>query len=74
MKIEAIIGEHGKLPQLCNGGGCPAVILNANGDLFVQGYLPAEDEQQNLPAPAGEGFVRMSRATFEKIARQLLAP
>ncbi len=73
MQIKAIIGEHGKLPQLCNQGACPAAILTDNGDVFIQGYIPAPSEGTALPAPSGESFVRMPRATFEKIARQVLA-
>ena len=73
MKIQTIIGEHGKLPQLCNGGACPAAILAEGGDVFLQGYLPGESEQDQLTAPAGEGFVRMPREVFEKIARQVLS-
>lgn len=70
MKIQKIIGENGTLPQLCARGMCPAAILAENGDVFVQGYVPALAEGAELAAPKGEGFVRMPRATFEKIARQ----
>jgi hypothetical protein len=73
MTIQKIIGENGVLPQLCNGGTCPAAILADSGDVFVQGFVPAPSEGAVLTAPAGEQFVRMSRATFEKIARQVLA-
>jgi hypothetical protein len=73
MKIQKIIGENGTLTQLCARGSCPAAILAENGDVFVQGYVPAPAEGVELAAPNGEGFVRMSRATFEKIARQVLA-
>jgi hypothetical protein len=73
MKIQKIIGENGVLPQLCNSGACPAAILADNDNVFVQGYIPAPAEGAALTAPAGEGFVRMSRTTFEKIARQVLA-
>ena len=72
MKIERIIGEHGTMPQLCNRGACPAAIVTAEGDLFVQGYSLEAAEAAELTAPPGEGFVRMSRETFEKIARQVL--
>jgi hypothetical protein len=73
MTIQKIIGENGALPQLCGNGQCPAAILADNGDVFVQGYVPAPAEGDALAAPAGEGFVRMTRTTFEKIARQVLA-
>jgi hypothetical protein len=73
MVIEKIIGENGLLPALCNGGNCPAAVLTADGDVFVQGYAPAANENSQLQAPSGEGFVKMPRATFEKIARQVLA-
>jgi len=73
MTIKKIIGENGTLPQLCGNGQCPAAIIADNGDVFVQGYVPAPAENAVLTAPMGESFVRMSRATFEKIARQVLA-
>ena len=73
MTIQKIIGENGTLPQLCRGGACPAAILADNGDVFMQGFIPAPAEGAELTAPAGESFVRMPRATFEKIARQVLA-
>ena len=72
MNITKIIGENGPLQQMCKNGACPAAILADNGDVFVQGYVPAPVEGSELNAPAGEGFVRMPRATFEKIARQVL--
>ena len=72
MTIKKIIGENGALPQLCKNGACPAAILADNGDVFVQGFVPAPAEDAALTAPAGEGFVRMPRATFEKIALQVL--
>jgi len=72
MTIQKIIGENGVLPRLCANGQCPAAILADNGDVFVQGYVPASSEGAVLNAPAGESFVRMPRATFEKIARQVL--
>jgi hypothetical protein len=61
------------MPQLCGRAACPSAILTDNGDIFVQGYLPETKESSQLTAPSGEGFVRMSRETFEKIARQMLA-
>jgi hypothetical protein len=73
MKIQKIIGENGTLPALCARGACPAAILAENGDVFVQGFIPAPAEGAVLTAPTGENFVRMPRATFEKIARQVLA-
>jgi hypothetical protein len=73
MTIQKIIGENGALPQLCGNGQCPAAILADNGDIFVQGYVPAPAEGAVLNAPSGESFVRMTRGTFEKIARQVLA-
>ena len=73
MKIEKIIGENGTLPALCKNGACPAAILAEGGDVFVQGFIPAPAEGAALAAPLGESFVRMPRATFEKIARQVLA-
>jgi hypothetical protein len=72
MKIQKIIGENGAMPQLCGRSACPAAILVDNGDVFVQGYIPAPEDGATLTAPTGESFVRMSRTTFEKIARQVL--
>ena len=72
MKITKIIGENGVMVRPCNRGACPSAILTENGDVFVQGYIPSPDESGELEAPSGESFVRMSRATFEKIARQVL--
>jgi hypothetical protein len=72
MKIQKIIGENGVMPQLCGRGACPAAIIAENGDVFVQGYIPGVEESAELAAPRGENFVRMPRATFEKIARQVL--
>ena len=73
MKITKIIGENGVMPKLCSRGACPAAILADNGDVFIQGYIPEGTGNRELTAPDGESFVRMSRATFEKIARQVLA-
>lgn len=73
MKIQKIIGENGAMPQLCGRGSCPAAIIADNGDIFVQGYLPGPAEGAVLTAPSGEAFVKMSRETFDKIARQVLA-
>ena len=72
MKIKKIIGEHGAMPALCKGGACPAAILADNDSVFIQGHILAADEQAVLTAPDGESFVRMSRETFGKIARQVL--
>ena len=73
MKIQKIIGEHGALSALCNGGTCPAAVITEQGDVFVQGLVPSQNEKSHLTAPSGEQFVKMSRTTFEKIARQVLA-
>jgi hypothetical protein len=73
MTIQKIIGENGVLPKLCGNGQCPAAILADNGDVLLQGYIPKQADIAALTPPTGEGFVRMSRTTFEKIARQVLA-
>ena len=73
MKITHIIGEQGAMPQQCRNGACPSALLADNGDVFVQGFIPAPSEGAELTAPVGEAFVRMPRAVFEKIARQVLA-
>jgi hypothetical protein len=72
MTIEKIIGENGTLPKLCANGSCPAAIIADTGDIFIQGYIPASAESAELTAPNGENFVRIPRAIFEKIARQVL--
>jgi hypothetical protein len=61
-----------QLPQFCNGGSCPAAVLTDGESIFIQGYVPAAGERSQLSAPSGEEFVKMSRAAFEKIARQVL--
>ena len=71
MKIQKIIGENGQMPQLCNGGSCPSAVLTDGDSIFIQGYIPNQAERVQLTAPVGEGFVRMPRAMFEKIARQV---
>lgn len=72
MQIQQIIGENGVLPSLCNSGMCPAAILTDGDSVFIQGYQPTSEEGGQLTPPPGEGFVKMPRATFEKIARQVL--
>jgi hypothetical protein len=72
MKIHKIIGEKGEMPQLCGSGSCPSAILTEGGDLFVQGYIPSNAENNHLSGPVGEGFVKMPREVFERIARQVL--
>jgi hypothetical protein len=71
MKIEKIIGEHGQLPQLCANGACPAAIVAADGNAYVQGYQLAASETSELTAPEGEGFVRIPLSTLKKIAAQV---
>jgi hypothetical protein len=57
----------------CNGGGCPAAHIPSEGeDIFIQGYIPSTKESGALSGPEGEQFVRMPRAVFEQIARQVL--
>jgi hypothetical protein len=73
MKITKIVGENGTLPKPCARGQCPAALISDTGEIFVQGYTLDPSDGAALTAPAGEGFVRMSRTTFEKIARQVLA-
>jgi hypothetical protein len=73
MKVQTIFGENGKLSQLCGNGQCPAAIISDNDEIIVQGYLLASGESSVLTAPAGEGFVRMKRKTFEAISRHVLA-
>ncbi len=72
MKIQKIIGEKGEMPQFCNGGSCPAAIITDGDDIIVQGYVPSASERGQLSGPAGEDFVKMPRAVFEKIARAVL--
>jgi len=60
------------MPKLCNGGSCPSAIIVDGGDVFIQGYVPSDTERGHLSEPQGEGFVKMPRAVFEKIARQIL--
>ena len=61
------------MPQLCNGGQCPAVIIGDDGNAYIQGYELATGEKSALTAPQGEGFVRMPMATLRKLAAQVPA-
>ncbi len=72
MKVERIYGEHGPMSSMCKRGACPAAVVTDDGNVFVQGYQPAEAEAQILSAPEGEGFVKMPLETLRKIARQVL--
>jgi hypothetical protein len=73
MTIRKIIGENGAMPQLCNGGQCPAIILAEDGNAYVQGLQLAANESSALVAPPGEGFVKMPLATLRKLAAQTAA-
>ena len=74
MTIQKIIGEHGEKKELlCRSGGCPAAIITDGDDVFIQGYVPSPSERSHLADPTGEDFVKMPRAVFEKIARQVLS-
>jgi hypothetical protein len=72
MKIEKIISEKGVVPELCNGGACPAAILTDGDTVFIQGYIASAEDRNHLTGPAGEDFVKMPRAVFERIAREVL--
>jgi hypothetical protein len=72
MKIQKIIGERGEMPRLCRGGSCPAAILTDGDNVVIQGYTLSVADRSNLSEPTGEDFVKMPRAVFEKIARQVL--
>jgi hypothetical protein len=72
MKIQKIIGENGAMPQLCKGGACPAAIIAADGNAYIQGYELAAVEKAALAAPQGEGFVRIPLATLKRIAAQVV--
>lgn len=71
MTIRKILGEHGPLSELCNGGSCPAVILTDGDSAYIQGYKLQEHETA-LTAPNGEDFVRMPLTTLKKIAAQVI--
>ena len=71
MTIEKIIGENGQMNSLCKNSSCPAAIIAADGNAYVQGYELADAEKGDLTAPAGEGFVRIPLATLKKIAAQV---
>jgi len=72
MTIQQIIGENGVLPSMCKNGMCPAAVLTDDDSVFIQCYQPTPEEGGQLTPPSGEGFVKMPRATFEKIGRQVL--
>lgn len=68
MKITHIIGEAGAQPRLCTNGNCPAALVAADGNVYVQGYQLTEAERAALTPPAGEGFVRIPLAVLKRIA------
>ena len=72
MTIRKIIGEHGPLSEICNGGSCPAAILTDGGDAYVQGFELEVSERGALSAPAGESFVRIPLPVLKKIAAQVI--
>ena len=72
MTIHKIIGPNGVMPELCNGGTCPTALLVDNEDVVIQGYILTSDELAQLKGPAGEGFLKMPRAVFERIAHHVL--
>lgn len=72
MTIQRIIGENGDMPELCNGGSCPAAILTDGDAAYVQGYTLGTEERAHLSSPKGEDFVRIPLAVLKKIAIQVL--
>ncbi len=72
MKIQRIVGENGDLSAPCSGGTCPTAILTEENEVFVQGYVLSDSENEKLNAPPGEGFVRIPRDTFDKILNNVL--
>ena len=72
MTIQTIIGENGQMPKLCKGGLCPAAVIAADGNVYIQGYELADTEKYELAAPAGEGFVRIPFTVLKKIAAQVV--
>ena len=70
MKITKVILENG---NSCGRGSCPAALLTDSDHIFIQGYVPEPTEGKELAAPAGEGFVKMPKSVFLKIAAQVLA-
>jgi len=73
MKINHIIGEHGAQPRLCTNGNCPAALVAADGNVYVQGYELTAAEKSALTPPAGEGFVRIPLAVLRRIAAHVTA-
>lgn len=61
------------MPQLCNGGQCPAIIVAEDGNAYVQGLQLAANESSALTAPPGEAFVKMPLATLRKLAAHTAA-
>ncbi len=53
------------LATTCQDGDCPKLYLDEEtGDIVLQGYVT------DVPAPAGEGGVRMSRAEWDTLLAQ----
>lgn len=72
MIIRKILGEHGQISELCNGGTCPAAILTDGDNAYIQGYQLEAAEKECLSAPSGEDFVRIPLPVLKKIAAQVI--
>lgn len=71
MKIEKILGGNGPMVRPCKSGACPAILITDGGDVLVQGNTVGDGDLLGLDLPSGEGVVRLSRTTLEKLVRQL---
>jgi hypothetical protein len=69
-----LVEERTKIIAFSDGlqRSCPAAILTDGGSVVIQGYTLSVADRSQLADPAGEDFVRMPLAVFEKIARQVL--
>ena len=56
----------------CSGGNCPAIYVQNDGELLVQGYL-APDAHDHVTVPSGEQLVRIPRSVLLDAAAQLTA-
>ena len=71
MKISKIIGLEGPKPELCNGGGCPTLLLTEDGDVLIQGDRLNPKEDSQVTAPDHESFVKMPLATLQQLVKHI---
>jgi len=71
MTITKIIGEDGVRQSLCNGGGCPQVILTKDGHAIVQGSRLSTLESEAIPAPEHETQIKLPVALLQQMVANI---